>query len=118
MKILLADPETNIRYGLKTYFEAFPEFSIIGEVETIADLTLALKENIPDIILLSLKFIERNHENFVYNLKQHYPGTKILGMDTNPELKQYANNLGVDGFINKADQPETMIDIIKKTLVV
>lgn len=118
MKILLADPETNIRYGLKTYFETLPEFSITGEAENLADLFSALKENIPDVILLSLKFIDKNHESFLINIKKLYPSTKILGMDTNPELNHYANLLGVDGFINKADQPENMIRIIKESIII
>ena len=116
MKILLADPETNILYGLKTYFEALPEFSITGEVESIADLFLALNTNSPDLILLSSIFLEKNHENFVQKLKQLYPEIKILGMYTNPDIKQYACSIGVDGFINKADKPENMINIIKKTV--
>jgi DNA-binding NarL/FixJ family response regulator len=112
MKILLADTEPNIRYGLSTLFEEIQDFDITGEAESIPDLYSAMHHNCPDLILMSLQFPEIVSSDLVNKIKQKYPEIQILIMSTNTDARQIALSIGADGFISKADQPENLVTTI------
>lgn len=109
MKILLADKEPNIRYGLSTLFEALPEFDVAAEADNTTDFYNALRFISPDLILMSLQFPEIEIGTFVKNIKTNYPDTQIVIMDTDAEQKQYALSTGADGFVSKSEKPEYLI---------
>src|SRR5215469_6805911 len=55
IRLLIADDHALFRQGLKSLLQLQPEFEVIGEVHSAADLTIML-ENAPcDIVLLDLQ---------------------------------------------------------------
>ena len=53
MRILLADNETNVRYGLRTFLEERPGLEVVGEAADAGELLAQLQAACPDLVLLS-----------------------------------------------------------------
>jgi DNA-binding NarL/FixJ family response regulator len=109
MKILLADKEPNIRYGLSALLEELPEFDVAAEADNTSDFYSALRYICPDLVLMSIQFPEIAVGDFIQNIKRNYPDTKILILATNADQKQLVLSAGADGFVSKSDKPEYLI---------
>ena len=53
MRILLADRESNVRYGLRVLLEERSEFETVGEAADAEDLLAQIEAAWPDWVLLS-----------------------------------------------------------------
>ena len=53
MRIVLADGESNIRYGLRVLLEERLGIEVAGEAADVRDLLAQVKAGCPDLVLLS-----------------------------------------------------------------
>ena len=52
MRILIADHESNVRYGLRVLLEERSEFEVVGEVAEAKELLAQIQVTCPDLVLL------------------------------------------------------------------
>ena len=53
MHIMLADGESNVRYGLRVLLEERSEFEVVGEAADVEALLALIETACPDLVLLS-----------------------------------------------------------------
>ena len=109
MKILVADPEFNVRYGLRALLEEQFDLEIVGDVATAEALHARILKSCPDLLLLSWEFPGVVAGELIAQIRNACPNITIFVMSVRVEEKQGASLVGADAFINKADSPGKLL---------
>ncbi len=112
MKILIADENNAVRYGLAALLEEQNNVRIVGEAATFRDLLLQILEDCPDLILLSWELPGHNDESLMMSMRLICPQVIIVVMSSHPGTAELALELGADDFISKTEPPERLLEII------
>jgi len=110
IKIIIADNQPVVRFGIKSYFKNHSEINAAGEVYDFNEVLNTLKSKDVDVLVLDLEFEGLNSVNVVKNLVKDFPKTKVV-IYTNLSETMYAPNLlktGVAGFIHKTESLEAL----------
>ena len=114
MKILLADPQPNIRYGLNILLTEQSGMDVVGQVTEKTRVLASIEAARPDVILLSWQWANSTHNQLLQITSQQYPKLKIILMSSRIEIREQALGLpGVDAFICQADPPEHLLDALR-----
>lgn len=108
IKIIIADNQPVVRFGIKSYFKNHSEINTTGEVYDFTEVLDTLKTKDVDVLVLDLEFEGLKSVNVVKSLVKDFPKTKVV-IYTNLSETMYAPNLlktGVAGFIHKTETLE------------
>ena len=114
MKILLADPAPNIRYGLVALLEGQPDIEIVGEAEDRCELFEKLHRSEPDLVLLSGEFQRKGDSTVLGEIIRKQPGVSIIVIGMRPEMRETAIVAGADAFISIGDSPDVLLSAIHR----
>ena len=78
VQVLLADDHTVVRAGLRNALEVLPDLEIIGEVGNGIELTKALSNSKPDLLVMDASMPDFEPISAVQKIKTEYPDIKIL----------------------------------------
>jgi len=80
-----------------------------------AESLLALAANhLPDLILVDIELPGRAIEDLITDLHSGNPRPVVVGMSTKPEYGRMMLKAGADAFVSKSDQPEWLLETLKK----
>lgn len=116
MKILLADPEFNVRYGLTVLLEEQSGLEIVGEAAHASELFVQIQGLCPDLLLLSWELPGDPAVELIRGIREACPNLYILVLSARTEFRQAALFAGADGFISKAVPPELLLAEIRSAM--
>ena len=80
MKILLVDDHKLIRDALKSYFEADPDFEVLGEAGNGQEALLFLKEQAIDVVMMDISMPVMDGIECTQEIMTHYPQIRVLAL--------------------------------------
>ncbi len=116
--IAIADDHPVVVIGLKSILSLESEIDIVGNVLDINLLLEFIKNHKPDILLLDISFKEKNSLDYIKEIKNESPKTKILILTMHEELSflQEALIKGAAGFLPKCSINEDLLYAIKSLI--
>ena len=114
MRILLADNQPNVRFGLRALLGRRPGWEIVGEVsgpETLVDLTQELR---PDVVLLDWSLARFLPSDSLSILRRIHPDVYVVALSARPEASGLALASGADAFVSKVDSPERLLSVLEE----
>jgi DNA-binding NarL/FixJ family response regulator len=116
--ILLVDDHPLTRYGVKLRISAEPDLEVCGECDAAAAAAAAVRNRVPDLVLLDLSFGDRNGLELLKDLNASHPRLPVLVFSMYPE-SLYAERVlraGARGYLMKSEGAEKLIEAIRKVL--
>ena len=114
IRLGIADDHKIFRNGLKATLEDNPDFDLIVEASNGKQLIALLATNVPDVILMDIKMPEMDGIQTTAQVKQRYPGVKVLALSMFNEDKYIVDMMkaGASGYLLKNAEPEEIIEAI------
>ena len=112
MRILLADGESNVRYGLRVLLEERPEFEVVGEAVDAEDLLAQIETACPDLVLLSWGLPGRAGADLLPSLRGVCHDLCVIVLSGRPEARQAILDAGANAFVSKVESPERLLAAI------
>ena len=113
MKVLIADSNSAIRYGLTVLIEEQEDIEIIGEAVDFNELIQRILERCPDLILLSWELLGLGGKNLMQTVRLICPDVHVVVMSSQTKAADLALSAGADNFISKAEPPERLLAVIR-----
>ncbi|MFY0483274.1 response regulator [Flavobacterium sp. PLA-1-15] len=110
IKVIVADNQPVVRFGIKSYFKNHSDISTVGESQNFSEVLDTLKNKDVDVLILDLEFEGLKSVNVVKTMVKDFPKTKVV-IFTNLSETMYAPNLlktGVAGFLHKTESLESL----------
>ena len=116
VRILLADGQERVRYGLRVLLRQQPRWKVIGEAENARDL-LALAEVLePDLVLLDWGLPDMESQAVLASLRGIRPFLPVIVISGQSEAKKAAIEAGANAFSSKTNPPAQLIETIQALL--
>ena len=112
MRILLADYESNVRYGLRVLLEERSEFEVVGEAADAEDLLAQIEAVCPDLVLLSWGLPGLAGTDLLPALRSVCDDLYVIVLSGRPEARQAILDAGANAFISKVESPERLLATI------
>ena len=116
MKIILADPNSEVRTALQLVLKHSPKEPVTSEAEDVLQLLAQSAQKCPDLIVFDPELIKpyRSHRRHrtqqlmdIFNvLHKICPCAKVVVISSRLETEKDALSSGADGFISKTESPE------------
>jgi two-component system nitrate/nitrite response regulator NarP len=114
MRIILADHHEQPRLALTTLLNEQSEFNLLGEASNGQDLLILADEHPADVILLDSDLPGMHIENLINILHTLLPCPIVIVMSCEFENSGRFLKAGADAFVSKSDQPEWLLETLKK----
>ena len=116
VRILLADEQERVRYGLRVLLRQQPRWKVIGEAENARDL-LALAEVLePDLVLLDWGLPGMKPEAALASLRGKRRCVPVIVISGQNEVKDAAINAGATAFFSKTNPPDQLMAAIQSMM--
>ena len=117
-KILIVDDHPMMREGLRSTIMSEPDLEISGEAENAAQAMEALKEELPDLVLMDITLPGKSGLELIKDVKALYPQLPILILSMHDEslYAERALRAGAGGYITKGQRPNELITAIRQVL--
>lgn len=115
MKILLAESDPNIRYGLNILSEQLEDRLIMGEVTNSQELLRCVCASCPDVLLVSQNFPGLGAGDLLEELHQICPQLLIIVLNVNPQGKAIQLPDHPANRIKVVQNPEQLYSLLEKT---
>jgi two-component system NarL family response regulator len=112
MRILLADGESNVRYGLRVLLEERSEFEVVGEAADAEDLLAQIEASCPDLVLLSWELPGLAGADLLPALRSVCDDLYVIVLSGRPEARQAILDARANAFISKVESPEQLLAAI------
>jgi DNA-binding NarL/FixJ family response regulator len=112
MRILLADDESNVRYGLRVLLEEQSELEVMGEAANALDLLAQVETACPDLVLLSWELPGLTGTDLLPTLRRACDELHVLVLSGRPEARQASLDAGANAFVSKVESPERLLAAI------
>ena len=114
MRIILADHHEQPRLALTTLLKEQSEFTLLGEALDGQGLLILADECPTDVILLDSDLPGIYIENLITKLHALLPCPIVIVMSSEFENSRKFLRAGADAFVSKSDQPEWLLETLKK----
>ena len=112
MRILLADHESNVRYGLRALLEERPEFEVVGEAADAEELLAQIEAACPDLVLLSWELPGRQGADLLRAVQRACDDLYVIVLSGRPEARQAILDAGANAFVSKVEPPTRLLAAI------
>lgn len=109
MQVVLADPHTLMRAGLRRLLEDIPDVRVCGEAADGQQLLALVAQHHPDLVITELVLPGISGVEVIPQLQRHYPHVAILVLaaQAHPQLVRNVLRAGASGYLVKdAELPE------------
>lgn len=115
IRILLAEDQAMVRFGLKMMIETDPELKVAGEVANGKEAVALCETHAFDVIVLDIQMPEMNGLEAVRIIRSRWPRSKVLMLTTfnDDEYALEALQSGAHGYMLKDAEPEELIRSIR-----
>ena len=116
IRVLIADHQPIVSYGLRMLFESSSDIKIVNSVNTKKQLMDYLKKGSIDVVLLSLDFADSNGITILRNIKKDFNEIRVLIFSSQAENIFAANTIktGASGYLSKSATTATIKRAILK----
>lgn len=116
IKILLADSNQLIRLGLRSVFENKPEYQVIGEATSSAELVKRLKDLKPDVTLIDYTSLDFTID-VIPQVMSTQPNAKFVAITPEQSGITLVNAIrsGITSYIKKDCDIDEILDSVKET---
>jgi DNA-binding NarL/FixJ family response regulator len=119
LRILLADDQERVRYGLRALLRQQPGWTVIGEAATTNQLFALISVLEPDMVLLDWNLGGLEGESLLPSLHKLRKNLPVIVLSGQIEVENSALEAGASAFISKVNSPdqlvETIRNVVKKT---
>ena len=109
MRILLADGESNVRYGLRVLLEERSNIEVVGEATDAEELLAQVEAACPDLVLLSWGLPGLEGADLLPALRTVCDDLYVIVLSGRPEARQAILNAGANAFVSKVESPERLL---------
>jgi DNA-binding NarL/FixJ family response regulator len=120
VNVLLVDPLSVVRSGLRLLICGEPDLTVVGEAATAQEALeslqgLARRTNLVALVGLNLAG-QRDGYWLIREIRESYPTVPVLACGANSDAISISRALffGADGFVDKTAQPETFLQAIRR----
>ncbi len=119
-RVVLCDDHSIVRAGIKSLVEGFPDFEVMGDVDTGEAVFPLLRkadkaggtagEGLPDVLLLDISLPGRSGLEVLKQVRSMYPSVAVLALSMYPE-DQFAIRMikaGAMGYLHKDSAPDVL----------
>jgi DNA-binding NarL/FixJ family response regulator len=114
MRIMLADHHPQALWALKMMLQEQVEFQITGEASDADSLLSLVTADPPDLVLMDWELPGIFIEDLISDLHACKPRPIVMTMCNKPEYSNMILRAGADAFISKSDQPEWLLETLRK----
>lgn len=117
-RVLIVDDHPIVRHGLRRMIEAAPDLAVCGEAETEADAKRAIRDLVPDVVIVDLTLGHGDGLELVRDVKAHHPRLPMLVLSMHEETI-YAERLlaaGAMGYIMKQAASDQLLVALRRVL--
>ncbi|MDA0635658.1 response regulator transcription factor [Nonomuraea sp. MCN248] len=116
IRVLIADDQVLVRAGVRMLLQANSDMEVVGEADDGAEAVRLAERHLPDVILMDLRMPRVDGLEAIKRVLAARPSTRIVVLTTFAEdANVYAAlRAGAVGFLVKDDEPERMIDAIRR----
>jgi DNA-binding NarL/FixJ family response regulator len=114
VNLAIVDDHTLFRKAIKNYLSEQKNINVIIQSADIPDLLRKLKGSLVHVLLMDVYMPQSDIHEAVRMVRAQYPDTKILllSMCTDMSLLSELLDLGVSGYVSKAEEPEELLRAI------
>ena len=115
-RVMVADDHAVVRQGIIRILKDHGAFEIVGEAETVDEVTSFFVGNECDVLLLDVNMRGQTSLETLKNLRVSHPQTHILVLSMLPE-EQYALRFikaGAAGYMTKDAAPEQLLEAVTR----
>jgi DNA-binding NarL/FixJ family response regulator len=118
IRVLIVDDHPVVRAGLRVITEVDPGILVIGEAGSGAEAIVAVRESLPDAVLLDVRLPDRNGIDVCRELKSQPKAPRILFLTSFADnaLVLAAMQAGGDGYLLKDNEPRDIVAAIRTVL--
>jgi DNA-binding NarL/FixJ family response regulator len=115
----VADDHHVVRHGLKTLFEAEPDFQVVGEAANGLEAIELVERSKPNVLILDLMMPGLNGLEVTRQISQRHPATRIvvLSMHANEAYVLEALRNGAAGYCLKDTSAGELVSAVKAVSV-
>ena len=116
IRVLIADHQPIVSYGIRMLFESSSDIKIVNSVNTKKQLMDYLKKGSIDVVLLSLDFADSNGITILRNIKKDFNEIRVIIFSSQAENIFAANTIktGASGYLSKSATTATIKRAILK----
>ncbi|OGT31339.1 MAG: DNA-binding response regulator, partial [Gallionellales bacterium RIFOXYD2_FULL_52_7] len=116
IRLFIVDDHAIVRHGLKQLLSMVPDIRVVGEAGCGEELLLALASASCDVLLLDMNMPGLSGVELILQLRANHPVLPILvlSMHIEGQIASRALNAGASGYLTKDNEPEILIDAIRK----
>lgn len=112
INLLIVEDDVAISKFTEAKLSHFKEINSIFCAYTYQDAILFLQKQTPTHVILDLKLPDGNGVDILKYIKKHLKDVNVYVFSINSELKPICLRLGADGFFDKGDGNELLINAI------
>jgi DNA-binding NarL/FixJ family response regulator len=114
ISLLIADDLDHVRQGLRTILELAGGLRIVGEACNGLEAIQQVDQLQPDVVLMDLAMPQVDGLEATERIKAQHPetGVVMISIHDNEETRERAKKAGVDAFLAKGNDTETLIQTI------
>jgi DNA-binding NarL/FixJ family response regulator len=116
LRILVADSDTNVRFGLGVLLGRQAGFHVQGEAAGAGHLLARLEAGCPDAIVVDWNLPGTTMEGLLARIRCLCPEVAIVILSAGLGVKGAALAAGADRFVSKADPPGGLIGAIRSAV--
>jgi DNA-binding NarL/FixJ family response regulator len=118
IRVLIVDDHPVVRAGPRVITEVDPGILVIGEAGIGAEALVAVRESLPDVVLLDVRLPDRNGIDVCRELKSQPKAPRILFLTSFADnaLVLAAMQAGGDGYLLKDNEPRDIVAAIRTVL--
>ncbi len=112
MKILIAESQARVRYGLRVLLEQQPGWEVFAQAATAQELIELVSCGCPDLVLLDCNLPGMPFDSLLTLLHQACPDLRVIAMAGHADLRLAALDAGANAFASKAESPDKLLEAI------
>ncbi|MGI5869399.1 MAG: response regulator transcription factor [Kiritimatiellia bacterium] len=117
-RIMIVDDHPLVCEGLAALIQQDEGLEVVAVSHTVPDAQRALREQLPDLLLLDISLPRANGLDVLKDLRIHYPEMKILVVSMHDEsvYAEHVVRLGAKGYIMKAASSDKIVEAVQHVL--
>ena len=116
IRVLIADDFKLLRDVIRLHLERAEDINVVDEAPDLNDALESIKTLRPDVVIMNdyLPPIDSAHATVLFREKGFTSAILVISMHLEPDLIQRSFISGVNGFINKDEIDEYLVEAIRR----
>ena len=114
MNVIIADHNSKPRKALADLLREQPGIFVTGEVAETNGLIELVAKQVVDVILLDSGLPSIPLAELIHQIHTINRSTRTIVMSIDPENARFALNSGADFFVSKSNQPEWLLETLRR----